>query len=71
MLILSIAAGIAFHYSEFITDDPILNGNLLTVAKSNFLNFIKDFSLINPNKKWGFTPETKSICLRESIILRR
>lgn len=57
MLILSICAGIAFHYSEFIANTPVIEGNLFSVARSSYREFIKDYELIHP--KWGFTPETE------------
>lgn len=66
MLLLSIGAGIAFHYSEFITDEPVLEGSLFSVAKSSLLDFLRDFRLINPNKKWGFKSDANTDYLRES-----
>ena len=66
MLILSICAGIAFHYSEFISEEPVIEGNLLTVARSSYNEFMNDYNLIHP--KWGFTPEKYSSFIRESII---
>ena len=69
MLVLSICAGIAFHYSEFISSNPVIQGNLFTVAKSSYAEFMKDYNLIHPT--WGFTPETYSNYIRESMIKKR
>ena len=68
MLLLSIGAGMAFHYSEFITDEPLMKGSIFSVIKSSLLDFMKDFRLINPHKKWGFTPKADTDYLRESQI---
>ena len=66
MFLLSLGAGMAFHYSEFITEEPLLEGNIFSVMKSALLDFMRDFRLINPNKKWGFTSDSNTDYLRES-----
>ena len=66
MFLLSIGAGMAFHYSEFITDEPVLKGSIFSVFKSALIDFMKDFRLINPNKKWGFISNSNTDYLRES-----
>ena len=50
MFLLSIGAGMAFHYSEFISDEKLLEGSIFSVFKSALVDFMRDFRLINPNK---------------------
>ena len=57
MLMMSIAGGIAYDYSSYVSQRVRNRGSFMEVIKDTIRAFKRDFRLIKP-KRFGFVQET-------------